>query len=362
MKTSFALWIVTLVICSFILIFYAPVWNTLGLIMLIVDVLLGIILFISYILKLEKNLRIWFGNTVGTLISVVVFIASIIGGLIIIFGGVVLNEKYLKIKPLSTIIKSSSSASLLKEKLVFDQVQVGSSGDDVKVLQLLLSQDKSVYSGPISGYFGMITKDGVKKFQKKYGFEQTGIANLITRNKLSEIYSYQTREYWLRMTQLIPTTVPATVQCISKNIGGGDFGLTADPNHPGQYAMPNAPDEKMSTTDELNQAVNIYRRAHGLNELSIDSRLCEVANRRSIEIASDFSHEGFNAFMKAGGGWENTGFRTLGENLWSGSFSGVHIVEYGWDKSPGHQANLLRDWRAGCGGVNGINVAFIFGK
>src|SRR3990170_989324 len=43
---------------------------------------------------------------------------------------------------------------------------IGSEGDDVLELQKRLTQE-SVYTGPITGFFGPLTFAGVKKFQQK---------------------------------------------------------------------------------------------------------------------------------------------------------------------------------------------------
>jgi peptidoglycan hydrolase-like protein with peptidoglycan-binding domain len=50
-----------------------------------------------------------------------------------------------------------------------------SKGDDVKKLQKILAQDKSLYpEGLITGYFGPMTLAAVKKFQVKYGIAKPG--------------------------------------------------------------------------------------------------------------------------------------------------------------------------------------------
>ncbi len=58
----------------------------------------------------------------------------------------------------------------------------GSLGEEVKNLQIFLSQFSDIYpQGIISGYFGPLTETAVKKFQKKYGLEQVGIIGPKTR-------------------------------------------------------------------------------------------------------------------------------------------------------------------------------------
>ncbi len=73
------------------------------------------------------------------------------------------------------------------------KLKKGSSGNDVKKLQEILSADKEVYpEGDISGYFGPATKKAVGKFQEKYGLagpKDAGYGELgpKTRAKLSEV-------------------------------------------------------------------------------------------------------------------------------------------------------------------------------
>lgn len=65
---------------------------------------------------------------------------------------------------------------------------IGSQGDDVKTLQILLASDPTLYpEGKVSGYFGQLTSKAVKKFQKKYGIEQVGSIGPKTLRKLNEI-------------------------------------------------------------------------------------------------------------------------------------------------------------------------------
>ncbi len=73
------------------------------------------------------------------------------------------------------------------------KLKKGSSGNDVKKLQEILSADKEVYpEGDISGYFGPATRRAVGKFQEKYGLagpNDAGYGELgpKTRAKLSEV-------------------------------------------------------------------------------------------------------------------------------------------------------------------------------
>ncbi len=63
----------------------------------------------------------------------------------------------------------------------------GSTGEQVAVLQALLSADPSIYpEGIVSGFFGRLTADAVKRFQKKNGIEQVGFVGPKTLKRLQE--------------------------------------------------------------------------------------------------------------------------------------------------------------------------------
>jgi len=159
-------------------------------------------------------------------------------------------------------------------------------------------------------------------------------------------------------TSPLPTSSPRLVP--HETPSGPNYELEPDPQgREGFYIMKAKPDETMATVEELNQAVNLYRQTHNLNQLQIEDSLCLIANERAHEIQEEFSHDRFGQHVQAGD-YNHTGFSRIGENLWQGSFSGVHIVEFGWDKSPGHRANLLGDWSKGCAGVFQTNAVFIF--
>lgn len=63
-------------------------------------------------------------------------------------------------------------------------LQLGSTGNDVTQLQMTLTQE-GVYSGPITGFFGNLTRAGVIAYQAKYGIDQLGIVGPMTRAQLN---------------------------------------------------------------------------------------------------------------------------------------------------------------------------------
>lgn len=64
----------------------------------------------------------------------------------------------------------------------------GARGETVRLLQSILASDPTILSDAyITGYFGPITKNAVKKFQKKYGIDQVGRVGPITLKKLNDL-------------------------------------------------------------------------------------------------------------------------------------------------------------------------------
>ena len=120
--------------------------------------------------------------------------------------------------------------------------------------------------------------------------------------------------------------------------------LVPDPEKEGQYIICNSQTgNQMATADELNSVLNNYRVTHGLNALGIDGTLCAIAAERAREISQNFSHDGFEAAAE-----RHNLQKSAGENIASGPLTAVQFVEWSWDKSPGHKANMLADWTEGC--------------
>jgi hypothetical protein len=70
--------------------------------------------------------------------------------------------------------------SLLKEK---------DSNENVKILQSAFATDKSLYpEGVISGYYGVLTKNAVEKFQSKYNLSVSGEVDKNTLEKFNQIF------------------------------------------------------------------------------------------------------------------------------------------------------------------------------
>src|SRR5258708_33212665 len=67
----------------------------------------------------------------------------------------------------------------------------GSTGDQVTLLQQLLAADPTLFpKGKVTGFFGKLTAQAVKRFQKKYGIEQAGNVGPKTLRKLNELFGH----------------------------------------------------------------------------------------------------------------------------------------------------------------------------
>lgn len=94
--------------------------------------------------------------------------------------------------------------------------------------------------------------------------------------------------------------------------------------------------------DELN-LINEHRRANGLAELSLDPKLCELADKRADEITINYEHtrpDGRSCFSI----WDDYGYNGncwRGENIAAG-YPTVESVVDAWMNSPGHRANILK--------------------
>jgi len=67
-------------------------------------------------------------------------------------------------------------------------LRVGSRNADVTTLQGFLASNKDIYpAGLVTGYFGGMTKNAVKKFQYAYDLSIDGIAGAMTKSKVNSV-------------------------------------------------------------------------------------------------------------------------------------------------------------------------------
>ena len=61
------------------------------------------------------------------------------------------------------------------------QVAIGSRSEEVKMIQEILKTDPSIYpQGLVTGYFGVLTQEAIKKLQRRCGLPETGIIDSTT--------------------------------------------------------------------------------------------------------------------------------------------------------------------------------------
>ena len=99
----------------------------------------------------------------------------------------------------------------------------GTKGNEVTMLQQMLSQDKSIYpEANVSGYFGTGTTKAIQRFQEKYGIAAKGEAGYgtvgpKTRAKLNEVFGTTP----ITPAPATPTTAPAVqtqIQQLQKQV------------------------------------------------------------------------------------------------------------------------------------------------
>lgn len=127
----------------------------------------------------------------------------------------------------------------------------------------------------------------------------------------------------------------ATPGCVGINCGTPAQTVTAP-------AVPTGGDAAASTeVADVLALVNSERAAAGLSALTLDSKLCALADIRAKEIVMSFSHTRpngtscFTVFKENG-----VSYRYAGENLAYGQTSAKSVMN-GWMNSSGHRANIL---------------------
>lgn len=79
-------------------------------------------------------------------------------------------------------------AQVRAELKLLRTAKMGESGDHVKLLQELLASDPSIYpEGKVTGFFGPLTAEAVKRFQEKSGLEKVGHVGPKTLEKMNRV-------------------------------------------------------------------------------------------------------------------------------------------------------------------------------
>ncbi|HEY4527773.1 MAG TPA: peptidoglycan-binding protein [Candidatus Paceibacterota bacterium] len=100
-----------------------------------------------------------------------------------------------------------------------NDLALGMKGDDVLRLQALLASDKEIYpEGTVSGYFGNLTAQAVKRFQTKYKLPSIGRVGPATRAKLAEIFGEG------KTPSAVPTPATPMATGLTRELGPGSKG------------------------------------------------------------------------------------------------------------------------------------------
>src|SRR3989344_1874916 len=101
-----------------------------------------------------------------------------------------------------------------------NDLALGMKGDDVLRLQALLASDKEIYpEGTVSGYFGNLTAQAVKRFQTKYKLPSIGRVGPATRAKLAEIFGEGGKT-----PSAVPTPAMPAATGLTRELGPGSKG------------------------------------------------------------------------------------------------------------------------------------------
>lgn len=87
-----------------------------------------------------------------------------------------------------TQLQSATSTMSVGDALqLIGQLKVGVSGEKVSLLQAILAADPSIYpEGRITGYYGQLTAQAVKRYQKMHDLEEVGNVGKKTLEKIGE--------------------------------------------------------------------------------------------------------------------------------------------------------------------------------
>ncbi len=123
-------------------------------------------------------------------------------------------------------------------------------------------------------------------------------------------------------------------------------------------------DEKMATSEELFEAVNVYRNDRGLKEIEQNKYLCQWAQDKMRELFSVVYTTRYDATKRYSP--EGSEIKEIGEidEVISRPSLASNLVEKRWARVFASPRDLLNDprWSYGCGAIAGQTIVFLFGR
>lgn len=240
-------------------------------------------------------------------------------------------------------IQNEESATILLTK----DLGVDSSGEQVAILQSALRSDSSLYTGPVTGFFTVTTKDAVIRFQNKYLLPQTGNMDLVSRLKFNEIFGKNNN---------LDLSGGSEKWGVAEKVAGTQYG----------WSMKMENDFVMGNMIDIFNALNTYRLKKKKPKLSLSSSLSQFAQQRSQELNANGGvdeHVGFYSHIRNADNRRNLGFNRFGENTSCGyRMTGTHMIEWIFAGDVPHDENQLSErWSAVGIGVSGTCVSLVFG-
>jgi uncharacterized YkwD family protein len=232
-------------------------------------------------------------------------------------------------------------------------LQYGSSGQDVHVLQLAL-QDLRLFpaSTNATSYFGSITLSAVKAFQKQNGLTVDGIVGPGTKRALMNL-GYQ--EYWVQpgdslwlIGQKYGESSNELLQLnhlSSTDLSVGQA-LLVHEHTASSGSQTGQTGQNSSLSWQVQQVVDLVnqeRAKNGLQPLAVDTRLMQMAHDKAVDMRDHnyFDHQSptygspFDMMKEYG-----ISFSYAGENIAAGQKTPQEVMN-AWMNSSGHRANIL---------------------
>lgn len=276
-------------------------------------------------------------------------------------------------KNISVLKKSDNLCKFTEERLEYLSNHEKEVADYKGSSMLGLSEMKKDYSGNRVGelLFGHV-KD-MEDAQSLITSDSNGDQFLLITKKDTNVMNVACvkskqgpNSFWV-LVQLGSETLKSVVSNKTENISNEptEWGKAVQIDEH-TWTMKTGGDSKMASPEEILQALNDYRRNHGSQILTMDSKLSDYAQTRAdyfYSIKSLDGHKGFNNFLDNEDGYHKLGYNWLGENDSIGyKLNGVHLIEWVYAGDDPHNKNQLDiKWDHVGIAVKGTATCLIFG-